>query len=524
MYNLGMKKVEENKLNIWVEKYKYSTILTLIIFILFMALGYSKNEIDYKLYVNDNKANLNYGIYVKNNEQYIHRDDLTNIFSDNIYYDKISGKLLVTTSGSFFKKDESYSVTLDSGVYFNIKKIASALECDLIVSKEKIYVSNNQYVTGTVKYNRTEVLDKKTHSVISFVEKGDNVKIVINNNLDQANVVDIVVEKNNMSYYGYILKENVQYEILNQQEMLAQEKVVLVKAENKLMSSTDTKYVDMVAINMYRLSGVNTLTKLEYTNNVPDNIELFATINNGQTSANYDSEITTRMLNSQSNREQIIQTLVDGVEKLTGVCVDFGSLKVSDIQNFTQFIKELAAALHANGKKIIVNVPSNQYVDIANISKVADYVVVGPYMARTTSSKTSGPISSLTYVEGIIKDVLKENINSAKIILELPAYSILWTERKGTVINAERYNMQMIQEYLKANSIVSTLDNVSGQNYINYTKGITTYKMWIEDEYSVKEKTKFVTEYDLAGISIYRSGMELKSIYKNVLSGLKNVD
>ena len=115
-----------------------------------------------------------------------------------------------------------------------------------------------------------------------------------------------------------------------------------------------------------------------------------------------------------------------------------------------------------------------------------------------------------------MQQVISKAIDSAKVILEMPAYTILWTERRGTVINAEQYNMKTSQAYLKENNIESKLDKVSGQNYINYTKGITTYKMWLEDEYSITQKTNIANSYNLAGVSIYRSGMEQKEIYSSV--------
>lgn len=443
-----------------------------------------------------------------------------------MYYDKISGKIIITTYDSMqkIKKDDAnYALKKEDNIYLNLRKIIEVLEYDLVVSNDKIYVSNNEYIEAFVKNNRTEIYDNENHDVISFVQKGDKVKLVAHESVKEqtAKTVNILVTTNNKSYYGYVLKENLQYEytVTGDVEQPA-DKIVLVKAEDKLMSSTDTKYLDMVAINMYRLSGVNSLTKLEYTNNVPKNIQVYATVNNGQLSSNYDADITSGMLNSESNRETVIQKLLNSVKELAGVNIDFGSLKVSDKTNFTQFIRELAAVLHANGKKVIVNVPSTQYIDLEEITKAADYVILQPYTARTIASKTSGPISSIPYVENTLKDILNRKIDASKIILELPAYSILWTERKGTVINAERYNMQMIEEYISANNIKASLDSVSNQNYINYTLGITTYKMWLEDEYSITEKTKLANKYNLAGVSIYRSGMELKKIYTSISNEL----
>ena len=233
--------------------------------------------------------------------------------------------------------------------------------------------------------------------------------------------VNVITTKNDKSYYGHVLKDNLQYEYIQEDNEQYNNKVVLVKASNKLNSNTDTKYVDMIAIDMYRLSGVNALAQLEYINNVPDNIELYATVNNGQASSNYDPDITTRMLNSESNREEVIQTILNNVRQLDGVCIDFSGLKVADKENFTQFIKELAAVLHAKNKKIIVNIPSVQYIDVEDVSLSADYVVLQPYTARTISSKTSGPISSITYVQNVIQSMLEQDINMQKVVLEIPA-------------------------------------------------------------------------------------------------------
>lgn len=60
MYNLGMKNTLENKAKSWIETYKYNTLLTIIIFILFFILGYSNKNIDYKLYVDYKETNLKF--------------------------------------------------------------------------------------------------------------------------------------------------------------------------------------------------------------------------------------------------------------------------------------------------------------------------------------------------------------------------------------------------------------------------------------------------------------------------------
>lgn len=502
-------------------KYKYTAILILIIFILFLILGYSNFEQKFLLILNDEKVKLSHEIYTKSNEQYIHIDDLTDVFSENIYNDKIAGKLIITSYDTLVKinyNDTDYIVKQEDNTYCNLEKILSHIDYNVVVSKNKIYVLYNKYIKGEVKNNRVEVYDKTNSNILCYLDKQSNVAIYLDSNFNDTSkkMVNIVVSINGRQYYGKVLKQNLDFEYEQQQEENSNKKVILVKADKELKENTDVRYVDLVAINMYRLSNVNSLTRLDYSNNTYEGADVLATIDNNQKSSNYDMDIVTRMLNSEGNRYEIIQQILKGTDNIAGVNLNFENFKVSDKDNYTQFVKELAAVMHSNNKIISVNIPSTQYIDVKTISNVVDYIVIQPYADRTLSSKTSGPISSIPYVEGWIKNILAESIPSNKIIVEIPAYTILWTERRGTVINAERYNMTIMAQYIKENKIDVISDVVSGQNYINYTKGITTYKMWLEDEYSLTKKAQLAKVYNLAGVSIYMSGMEIKSVYNSI--------
>lgn len=523
MYNLGMKNVIENNVKEIINKYKYSTLLTLIIFILFLLFGYS-NNMKYQVYLNNKKVEFTHGIYNENNEQYIHIEDLIQVFKDNVYDDKISGKLIITTYDNLKKidkNDKNYILKKENITYFNLKKVMLEIYDNVVLSKDKIYVSDSVYIDGITVNNRVELYDVVDGKVITLLQKSSKIKVEVNSLSEQdSKIINVLVDN---KYYGYMLKNNVNYEYLENKVEEEKEKVVIVKADSKLENTTDIKKVDIVSINMFRLASPTTLSKLEYTNNIPDNVKVLATVNNGQKSSNFDADITTNMLNSESNRYTIIQKIVHNTKQLAGVNIDFANFKVSDKEKFTQFIKELAAVMHANNKIVVVNIPSNNYIDIEKISQCANYVIIQPYFERSTASKTSGPISSLNYVENVIKTILDKNIDEDKVILEIPAYSILWTERRGTVINAEVYNMKAMQLYINANNIQTNLDKSSGQNYINYTKGITTYKMWLEDEYSIIQKTKLANKYNLGGVSIFKSGMEIKNMYVGIIENIKNV-
>ena len=522
-----MKDTVRYKIKIILQSYGYNTILTLMIFILFWVGGYSYAIKEYDIFLNNKKIELKHGICSKNSEQYIHIEDLIDVFSDNVYYDKISGKIILTTHDRLIKisnDDDKYIEIIDNEKYCNLYKIMNDIQNNITISRCNIYISTLKYVDGTVIKNRVELYDKTNGNVLCYLKKQDSVKIYLDKKATESgkNIITVEASINGKKYYGNALNTNFNYIIPDETIEREYKKVVLVKADNLVSASTDLRDVDMVALNMFRLSSINSLTKLEYIDNISDGVKVVATINNGQKSSNYDSDIVTGMLNSESNRERIIQQVLDNTGDLAGVNLDFSEFKVSDRDNYTQFIKELSAIMHQNNKMVIVNVDNSKYIDVQQISKVVDYIVIRPYFARTISSKTSGPISSIYYVEQSIKNMLQNNLDCYKVILEIPAYTILWTERRGTIINAEQYNMKAMESYIKNNNVNFKLDNVSGQNFLNYTKGITTYKMWLEDRYSIVQKLELVNKHNLAGVSIYKSGMEIKDIYEDISKAFEN--
>lgn len=511
------------------DKYLNVVVLIFVISILFLITNYSQSNKDYTLFLDGKEVDVEHGIYDVDEEQYIHVDDLTKLFEENIYYDKLSGKLIITTDKglSSISKDNIDVVNNSGNIYYNVKEIASRMKLDFFRNCCEIYLSSFEEINGEVLVNRSELFNITSKHTEKVLAKGDKVKILVNENLlnENAKIVNIVFEESNNQYYGYILKTNIKYEYEHEnQSEGVKEKITLVKARKKLYSSTDISKVDIVAINMLRLSGVDKIVELDYVMPVlEEDIQKYAIINNGQTSANYDSDIISQMFNSSVNREKVINNIFKFVKdkKLNGVVVDFSHFKTVDEQLYVQFIKELAAKLHSNNKKIIVNIFNVQSSHTKTICDIADYIIVKLYGEKSIASKVSGPTASVNYVENIINKIFESKIDVEKTILEISTTSVLWTERKGTVINAEEYDMKAASEYIKLNNIDLLRDEKIGQNYINYTKGITTYRMWLEDDYSIKLKTELIKKHNFAGISIYESGNEEEKIY-SVISEILN--
>ena len=89
-----------------LKKYWYYIILVVIIFILLLIGADNKND-NTKLWCMGNKINLSDNLYVENDNYYISLEDLEKCFSKNVFYDKISNKLIIVTWDNVLKLKES---------------------------------------------------------------------------------------------------------------------------------------------------------------------------------------------------------------------------------------------------------------------------------------------------------------------------------------------------------------------------------------------------------------------------------
>ena len=61
----------------------------------------------------------------------------------------------------------------------------------------------------------------------------------------------------------------------------------------------------------------------------------------------------------------------------------------------------------------------------------------------------------------------------------------------------------------------------TAQYYAEFTKGDITYKIWLEDARSLGEKMKLVKEYNLAGVSAWKLGLEKSEVWDVIAEGLE---
>lgn len=499
-------------------KYIYVIFLVIYICILLGIAVYEPNNTSNVIKVNGNTLKLKDKTI---DSSYISKEDLMVNFPNNIFYDKVSRKLLITTWDDILKiKDsESNIIKEDNAIWYNIDEIAKYFGYDVILDNRENskYIHSYDELNANVKKHRTEVYDAN-NNVIGIVDGSVKITILLDESFFDINeklTTVKITEKSGRNYVGKVEKQSINYENISEEvENRNNKKIVMTTVIDKLSTNTDLSVVNALAVDMLRISSEKTLTEEKTLLASNLNKDIYGIINNGYKLSSFDLTVLSNIVKSDVNKESILNQIVEYVLKkdLAGIVVDFKGFKATDKELVSQFIKELSALLHKNEKSILIKMENVSTYDLEGINNFVDYIIIQAHSTRTVASKVSGSHSTISYVESMLQ-AFNKNVESSKLILEIAPYSILWTERAGTVINAEVYSMAASTEYIKSNNLKTYYDEKTGQNILNYMQGIITYKMWLEDKTSIAKKIETANNINVAGFAIYRSGYDNQDIY-----------
>ena len=238
-------------------------------------------------------------------------------------------------------------------------------------------------------------------------------------------------------------------------------------------------------------------------------------------SNNSYKDTTSKILNSYELRTKVINEIVRLAVQynLDGINIDFENMNTSDKDVFSRFIIELKPKLKEVGICLSVDVTapdggsnwSNCY-DRNVIGDVADYIVFMAYDQYGISAKDPGTTAGFNWVETSLKKFIdREKIDSNKIILGIPFYTRLWEETNGKA-TSKTVNMKSVDSVLPSNIEKQWNDELK-QYYVEYTKEGKIYKMWIEDETSLKHKISLVKQYNLAGVASWEKDREKDNMW-----------
>lgn len=487
----------------------------------------------------------NGGIYLAFNTIY-------NFIDENIFYDKVATKVIITTDNQVIKmkldenkmsvnledKEITTPVKIKDGIVYvdiNLLKDVYNIYVDYNEKNNVITIDKKEVAKSSIKYNKVNVYsDLKTKSdVVSKLSKGSNV-IVYDKSLQHNRWYKIKTDDGTI---GYISKNNVSFvdninaNIENEEKNEMYSKYVMFWQYGSDLKTLGNKIegVNVVSPTWFELSNSSGDISSKYNSMYHSIVksygyEVWPIITNGIDSASYTPEDTSAMLNSELSRERFITNLLNicKTNNFDGINMDFEAMKTEDRDLYTQLIREMAPLFRVNNIKVSVDTYFVEYIDRKGIGEAADYVILMGYDQRGGWSSVTGSISEISWVENNIKSLINDSkIPSNKIILGIPFYTRLWIQKNGEEKPTTKvYTMEDCEDFISLYNLTKSYDENSGQNYVERQKGNLTYKLWIEDETSIKNRVDIVNKYNLAGISAWRKGFETNNTWNIITSNI----
>ena len=244
------------------------------------------------------------------------------------------------------------------------------------------------------------------------------------------------------------------------------------------------------------------------------NYKVWALITNS-----FDEDLTRALLESSQAQENVIRQLVvyASLYNLDGINIDFENVYTSDRDRLTAFTARLAEALKEQKVTLSIDttVPIGQSrtcYDWKGLAESLDYLVIMTYDEHWQAGPTSGSVASLSWVERGVANSLNY-IPKDRLLMGIPFYTREWEEIDNVKIRSRVFTMADTEARIQEVGAPPVWLPDSGQYYLEYYRDGRRYRIWVEDEHSIRLKAGLVGKYGLAGAASWRRGFENKKVW-----------
>ena len=233
------------------------------------------------------------------------------------------------------------------------------------------------------------------------------------------------------------------------------------------------------------------------------------------TAGNWAYQPIARILHDPALRHQHVAAIVALVQRnhYAGIDIDYEELRAGDQQAFTQFITELAAALHARGKVLSVAVfprtssagssQSTAAQNYAAIGKIADQVRIMGYNYHWANS-SPGAVAPIGWVRSVLKYATSQ-IPASKVVLGIPLFGYDWPDgnRPAQVISWLQA-LRLSRQY----SATAGYSKASQAPWFSYASAGRKHIVWFENRASSTAKFQAAKGTGVAGVYLWMFGYE----------------
>ncbi|PWK15640.1 LysM peptidoglycan-binding domain-containing protein [Tumebacillus permanentifrigoris] len=238
------------------------------------------------------------------------------------------------------------------------------------------------------------------------------------------------------------------------------------------------------------------------------------------TSIYYPSGVDTRHTIAQVLRTykgHLLQAVEHTYERyhLDGVLLDWVDVEAADREVFAEWVEALQGLCRRRGWKLVVNVPivqgtlrgitSTMAFDLARIGEAVDWMslVLNTEHRMYTGP---GPLCSLSWAEMGVRHAIATGVPAEKILLGIAGYAYDWKEHsqlpdylssEGAMNRARQYRAHVKFDPVSQTPMFSYQDSQGAK-----------HQVWFENTSSLSQKVTIINRYGLAGLSLWRLGME----------------
>lgn len=254
----------------------------------------------------------------------------------------------------------------------------------------------------------------------------------------------------------------------------------------------------------------------------------------GTAGANFNSELISNILNSNSLEQTLINNILNMIKTkgYYGVVVDFERIPPEDREKYNDFLRKLVAALHPTYIVATALAPKTYDVttgawhgahDYKAHGEIVDFVIIMTY----EWGWSGGPPMAVAPINEVRKvlNYAVSVIPPKKIMMGMPLYGYDWTlpYMPGGEFAESIGNQEAITRAGRFGARIQ-YDEKSQSPYYNYTdRSGRQHVVWFEDARSVEEKYKLASELGLRGVSYWVLAQPFPQNFK-VLDNMFNIE
>lgn len=368
--------------------------------------------------------------------------------------------------------------------------------------------------------------------------KGDTVTV-----LEQMENWTKVVTKD--GYIGYVrnkrlgsISENIISNEFTEPEYTRMQKDYKINLIWHQISNMDSNYA--LAADIENMTGVNTISPTWFSVASKDGtisslaesgyvttahekgLEVWGLVDN----FNREVDIVEALTNTTAREKMISQLMEAALEyELDGLNIDFENLPEEAGDAYIEFLRELSVQCRKNGLVLSTDntVPRDfsSHYQRGEQAEVVDYFIVMGYDEHYFGSEP-GSVASLSFEREGIESTIAEGVPADKIISGVPFYTRLWKTDVEGEVTSDAIGMDTADSILEDNGVTANWSEETSQDYAEYhDPDGALYQIWLENEASLTEKAKLVSEYNLAGIAAWKLGFERSSIWKVIETNIQ---